>query len=124
MSNLSPVTNRDTALVLEMAAGIDEDPLTYGDVLSVVTVKRGKKTETLLHRLSSQLGKDLADLLRFMIAGIEFRRDLHGPLRGLTLVYMNGQAKLCGPPLHIFISHGMTSFCSIIVSCLENIKYI
>ena len=74
----------DAALVLEPAAGVEKDPLAQGDVLAAVGAERGKEREGLVHRLADELGKELADLLGRVVAGVELAGDGQGLLAELV----------------------------------------
>ena len=73
-----PVPQGDAALVLEVAAGVDEDALAHGGVFAAVGVEGGEETEALVHGLADDLGEDLPDLLAGVVLVVQLAGQAHG----------------------------------------------
>ena len=86
------IADRDPALVLKAAPGVDEDPLPQGDVLPEVRVERGKHGHSRIDRASRQLGQQRANLIGFVVAAVDYRRDAQGFLAGAVHDLMQRRA--------------------------------
>ena len=75
MPNLASVAEGYSAVVLEMAAGVDEHAFTHGDVLSEIRVERRKHAERLRHFITEQFGKQSAYFVRRVVGRIQPERD-------------------------------------------------
>lgn len=77
------VAESDAALVLEAAAGVDEDVFPDGDVFPEVAVKGREEGKRAVNRLSRQSRHEVAYLFRRMVGPVQFRRDTHGVVAAL-----------------------------------------
>ena len=66
-----------TALILKMAAEINEDVLPNMYVLSAFSIKGRKHLERLIDRVPRQTRKDIAYLFRAVIRIVQLGRDTH-----------------------------------------------
>ena len=64
MPYLASVPDAHAAMVLEMAAGIDEHILAHLDVLAEIGIKRREHAERGGDSFPEELGKDVPDFLR------------------------------------------------------------
>ena len=62
MPDLATVAYRDSAVILKMAAGIDEYMLAYGDVFPEIRIKRRENAKRLRYFITEQLGKQFRAL--------------------------------------------------------------
>ena len=77
------VAERDAALILEAAAGIDEDIFSDGDVFAEVAVEGREEGKTAVDGLACEFRHEFADPLRRMIGRIQLSRDAHGVIAAL-----------------------------------------
>ena len=93
---LAAVPDYHSAVVLEMAAGIDEHILSYSDVLPEVSVQRRKHLERRIHRLPEQPREQLPYLVRLVIGAVQLEgylpRLIAHPVH--KLVYLRGIQRL------------------------------
>ena len=68
---LAAVPDYHSAVVLEMAAGIDEHILSYSDVLPEVSVQRREYLECRIYRLPEQPREQLPYLVRLVIGAVQ-----------------------------------------------------
>ena len=68
---LTAVPDYHSAVVLEMAAGIDEHILSYSDVLPEVSVQRREYLECRIYRLPEQPREQLPYLVRLVIGAVQ-----------------------------------------------------
>ena len=68
---LASVPDAYAAMVLEMAAGVDEHILAHLDVLAEIGIKRREYTERGGDGFPEKLGQDVPDFLRSMIGGVQ-----------------------------------------------------
>ena len=72
------VADVDTALVLELAAGIDKRAVAHHRVFPEVGVERREHADALGHLKAPQLGEQMADFLRLMVLVVQSDGDLLG----------------------------------------------
>lgn len=72
------VFNENAALVLKLAAHIDEDVFSHMDVFAAVGIEGGEQSEGLVHRPPDQLRKEGPQLLRRVVAAVYFSCDAQG----------------------------------------------
>lgn len=72
---LATVTQRNAAVVLEMAAGIDEHIITDFDIFPEIRIKRRKHTERRRNGFPEKLGQQCPYLVRSMIGSIQPKCD-------------------------------------------------
>ena len=76
------VLDENAPLILELAAHVDEDLFADVDVLAAVRVKGREQPKALIHRLADELGEELPQLLRRVVAGVDLGGDAQGLLAG------------------------------------------
>ena len=76
-----PVTDADPALILETAAGIDENTAPDADIFAEVGIERREQSERLIYRTSRDPPHDLPDLFRRMEGIVQLRGQAHGLVR-------------------------------------------
>ena len=81
VTNECAIVNGDSALVLELAAHVDEHPLTNNGVLTTVSMKRREHPNRLRHLSSPQLFQQIMQLLWSMILAVNLSRYLQCLLR-------------------------------------------
>lgn len=69
------VAQRDAAVVLEMAASIDKDILSDGDILSEIGIKRREDTKGTIYFLTEKPGEQSPYFIRSMVGGIQLKSD-------------------------------------------------
>lgn len=74
------VSDKNSALVLKFAAHVDKDPFPDMDVLPAVGVEGREQSKALVHRLTDELGKQGPQLLRLMVASVDFGCNPQGLL--------------------------------------------
>ena len=75
MSYLAAVTDCYAAVILKMAAGVDEYAFSYMDVLSEVRVERREDPECVRHLVAEQLGQHCPDFTGCTVGGVQPERD-------------------------------------------------
>ena len=76
VTDLAPVTYAYSALVLEAASGIDEDPFPKCYVLAEICIDRREQHELLGHLFADQKAHESPQLLLVVISRIDLGGDL------------------------------------------------
>ena len=98
---LATVTQRHTAMVLEVAAGIDEHVFAHRDVFPEVRIKGRKDPERIGYRLAEQFGKQGPYFFGSMIGRVQPEGDASGFVAHVVHQAMNGFGVECLAGLHI-----------------------
>ena len=101
MAYLATVTQRHTAMVLEVAAGIDEHVFAHRDVFPEVRIKGRKDPERIGYRLAEQFGKQGPYFFGSMIGRVQPEGDASGFVAHVVHQAMNGFGVECLAGLHI-----------------------
>ena len=103
VANLAPVADGHPAVVLEMAAGIDEDIAADRDVAPEIGIEGRKNTQRLRHPVAEKFGKQAAHLVR----GVVGRIEAEGNAARLVAHPVHEPVNLLGgeglSPLHVFL---------------------
>lgn len=103
VANLAPVADGHPAVVLEMAAGIDEDIAADRDVAPEIGIEGRENTQRLRHPVAEKFGKQAAHLVR----GVVGRIEAEGNAARLVAHPVHELVNLLGgeglTPLHVFL---------------------
>ena len=76
--HLAAVAQRHAAVVLEVAAGVDEHPAPDVEVLAEIRVERREDAHRVVHPVAHQARQQAAHLVGRMVGGVQFERDAPG----------------------------------------------
>ena len=76
MSDQYIISNKDSALVLKLAVGINENSFSNMDIFPEIRIEWRKQGERIIHRFPDQLKKELLKFRRVMLLWSDLHRDL------------------------------------------------
>ena len=102
MANETPVAERDSSLVLKMAAGIDEYVFPDCDVLPEICIEGREHAESFVHLPAEKAGQHLAYFLRGMVGIVQFEGDFTCLVAHLVQEYVDFGCVEWAPGAHMF----------------------